>query len=229
MIFDFLKRMSWVAGILLAVPFLAVAGSNLVINGKFDSTNSFLYGWKYNYENTGNALYADNHLRVAVTNDGNHHNVLALTADYYILWERGQGVIVDSYPIPIQPGGRYKLTVSARSMGPNCRILVEGYRWRPGIRPHPHPKLSKLRKCYKFYQVYFGPRKAGVMGGIGSTWRRASQTFPDKKMKPLAQESFNKVKFLVVHIVAIDVIHDDVAKGGEYSLFVDDVVLERLN
>ena len=229
MIFNFLKRMFWMAGILLAVPCLAAAGSNLVVNGGFDSTNSFLYGWKYNYENTGNAWYAGNHLHVAVTNDGNRHKVQTLTGDYKILWVEGQGVIVDSYPIPVQPGGRYKLTVSARSEGPNCRILVEGYRWRPGIRPHPHPTLSEVRKCYKFNQVYFGPKKTGVMGHIGSTWTRASQTFPNKKMSSLARESFNKVQFLVIHIVAIDTIHSGVAKGGEYSLFVDDVVLERLN
>ena len=218
-------RKYFLVGMMMVLSSLACAGSNLVVNGSFDNTNDPLSNWTYKYD-TGNALVASNALHVAVTNDGARPHVLALTADYNILWVIGQGVMVDSDPIPLQPGGKYKLTISARSTGPNCRILVEGYRWRPGIKPHPHPALSELRKCYRFNQVYFGPDKTGNFGNVGPNWDRASQTFPEDKLSPLAQESYNKIQFLIIHIIAINVINSEVAKGGDYSLFVDDVVLE---
>ncbi|MBU1856378.1 MAG: hypothetical protein KKC28_05290 [Verrucomicrobia bacterium] len=204
------------------------AGSNLVVNGHFSDTNEFLPGWKYNYEDTGNELMADNHIHVAVTNEGSKNHVLALQANKILLWEIGQGVMVDSDPIPVAPGGRYKLTVSAKTTGPNCRILVEGYRWRPGIKPHAHPKLKEMRKCYRFAQVYFGAEKAGTMGGIlpAMGWSKASQTFPDAKMTKLALESFNKVQFLVIHIAAFN----GTWKDPEWVyLYVDNVKLERIN
>lgn len=220
------RTMLLIAGFLLASS--AWAGSNLVVNGHFSDTNEFLRGWKYNYADTGNELMAGNHRHVAITNEGSKNHVLALQANGDLLSNIGQGVMVDSDPIPIAPGGRYKLAISAKTTGPDCRILVEGYRWRPGIKPHAHPKLKEMRKCYRFAQVYFGAEKAGTMGGIKPEqgWSKASQTFPDAKMTRLAQESYNKIQFLVVHIIAI---------GGSWKdpewvhLYVDDVILERIN
>ncbi|MCX6993499.1 MAG: hypothetical protein NT011_10205 [Kiritimatiellaeota bacterium] len=206
----------------------AWAGSNLVVNGHFSDTNEFLHGWKYNYEDTGNELMAANHTHVAVTNEGSKNHVLALQANKILLWDIGQGVMVDSDPIPVAPGGRFKLTISAKSTGPNCRILVEGYRWKPGVKPHAHPKLKEVRKCYRFAQVYFGAEKAGTMGGISPAmgWTKASQTFPDEKMTKLALESFDKVQFLVIHIAAFS----GTWKDPEWVyLYVDDVELERIN
>lgn len=220
-----LKSLSRMAGILTLAPVLATGGSNLVVNGDFECTNDHLYGWTYKYE-TGNAWYASNHLYVAVSNlNGSQQHVLILSG----IWAGMQGVMVDSDPIPMQPGGKYKLTVSAHSTGTDCRILIEGYRWRPGIKPHPNPKLTELRKCYRFTQVYFGPVKAGTHGNVGPTWTRASQTFPENSLSPLAQESFNKVQFLVVHIVAIGNSFGTWASCYTSHLYVDEVVLERLN
>jgi len=207
---------------------VAWAGSNLIVNGHFADTNEFLPGWKYNYEDTGNELLAANHTHVSVTNEGSENHVLALQANGDLLSNVGQGVMVDSDPIPFAPDGRYKLTVSAKTTGPDCRILVEGYRWRPGVKPHANPKLKEMRKCYRFAQVYFGPEKAGTMGGIrpAQGWTKAAHTFPDAKMNKLALESFNKIQFLVIHIIAI---------GGSWKdpewvyLYVDDVELERIN
>ena len=214
------------------------AGSNLVVNGHFADTNEFLPGWKYDYRDKYSdeditsgefySLMASNHYHVAVTNEGPRQHVLALQANKWLLWEMGQGVMVDSDPIPVAPGGRYTLTVSAKTTGPDCRILVEGYRWKPGVKPHAHPKLKEVRKCYRFAQVYFGAEKAGKMGGIRPEqgWTKASQTFPDIKMTKLALESFNKIQFLVVHIIAID----GTWKDPEWVyLYVDDVELERIN
>ena len=225
-----------IAGFMLASS-AAWAGSNLVVNGHFADTNEFLPGWKYDYRDKYSdediasgesySLMASNHYHVAVTNEGSRQHVLALQGNKRLLWEIGQGVMVDSDPIPVTPGGRYKLTISAKTTGPDCRILVEGYRWLPGIKPHAHPKFKEMRKCYRFAQVYFGAEKAGTMGGIKPEqgWSKASQTFPDEKMTKLALESFNKIQFLVIHIAAFN----GTWKDPEWVyLYVDNVELERI-
>lgn len=220
----------------LVMTSAAWAGSNLVVNGHFSDTNEFLRGWKYDYRDTytlddianTNALLASNYCYVAITNMGAKNHVLDLRANSNLLNWIGQGVMVDSDPIPVAPGGRYTLTVTAKTTSPDCRILVEGYRWKPGVKPHAHPKFTEMRKCYRFAQVFFGAEKAGRMGGIKREqgWITASQTFPDKTMTKLALESFNKIQFLVVHIIAID---GDWNNPGWMHLYVDDVKLERIN
>ena len=159
------RTMLLIAGFLLTSS-VAPAGSNLVVNGHFSDTNELLHGWKYNYEDTGNGLLAENHTHVSVTNEGSMKHALALRANNLILNGSGQGVQVDSDPSPVAPGGRYTLTISAKTMGPDCRILVEGYRWKPGVKPHAYPKLKEMRKCFRSFLVYFDAEKSGTMGGI---------------------------------------------------------------
>lgn len=219
--------MTLLSGFLLASS-AAWAGSNLVGNAHFSDTNEFLRGWKYNYEDTGNSLYANNHTYVTLTNVDSKHHVVALRANNDMLNLTGQGVMLDSDPIAVAPGGRYKLTVTAKTMGPDCRILVEGYRWKPGVKPHANPKLAEVRKCYRFAQVYFGAEKTGSWGGIRPEQGliTASQTFPDVKMTKLAKESYDKIQFLVVHILAIG----GTTGGQEWvTIYVDDFELERIN
>lgn len=222
------------AAALCALTLLCSGGSlrgvNLVVNGSFDNTNSPLFGWKYNYEDTGNSNYSNNHHYVSVTNfESGKSQVLDLRANWSLLWKVGQGVMVDSDPIPVAPNGRFKLTVSARSTGCNARIFVEGYRWRPGIKPHPKPKLEELRKCYRFPLINFEGGTPGTMSMVGETWKRASQIFPEGKMTKLGKESFDRVQFLVVHIIAIDLYNPNVPPEDWFHLYVDDVVVERLN
>ena len=204
------------------------AGSNLVANGHFNATNEFLYHWKYDYADTGNSNYSNNCAYVALTNVDSRSHVVALRANYDLLVN--QGVMLDSDPIAVAPGGRYTFTVSAKTTGPNCHILVEGYRWRPGIKPHANPKLAELRKCYRFAQVAFGPttRTSMNLGMITPShgWATVSQTFPDSKMTDLAKESYDKIQFLVVHILAVS----GTTGGQEWgTLYVDDIKLERIN
>ena len=178
---------------MLLAASLVWAGSNMVVNGHFADTNEFLPGWKYDYRDQYSdediasgesySLMAANHTHVAVTNEGPRTHVLALQANKWLLWEMGQGVQVDSDPIPVATGGRYTLTIAAKTTGPDCRILVEGYRWRPGIKPHAHPKLKEVRKCYRFAQVYFGAEKTGEMGGIlpAMGWSKGLADVPRRK------------------------------------------------
>ncbi|MBI2437248.1 MAG: hypothetical protein HYV36_00330, partial [Lentisphaerae bacterium] len=72
--------------IILAIVYLlataaAFSGSNLVVNGHFGATNEFLFGWKYNYEDTGNSLLAKNHEYVTVTDEDAREHVLDLRAN----------------------------------------------------------------------------------------------------------------------------------------------------
>lgn len=199
------------------------AGSNLLINSHFGDTNEYLRGWKYNYDDTGNSSFVSNYTYVSVTNDGSKQHVLALR----IGDKTDSGVPVDSAPIPFTPGARYKLTASVKTTKPDCRIQLDGYRWRPGVKPHAHPELKELRKCYRFTQLYFGAAKGGITGGISPDmgWATASQTYPDVKLSKMAQEKFDQIQFLVVHILAIYGIWG----GPDGSLYVDDVELERVN
>lgn len=231
----------------LSLTFLLYAhlpanAKNLLTNGGFDSTNPPLSGWKYNYEDTGNSNWKNNHLYVALTNiPGAREHALDLRANKGLLWGgstplllgsgtgEGQGIMVDSDPVPVEPNGKYRLTVSARSTGCNARIFAEGYRWRPGIKPHAKPKLAELRKCYRFPLVNFQGGTPGTRSDVTENWKRASLEFPEGKMSPLAKESFDKVLFLVVHIIAIDLYNVNVPDDELFHLYVDDVVLERLN
>ena len=79
--------------------------------------------------------------------------------------------------------------------------------------------LLELRKCYKFKQLYFGAREGGDMGGVGPAWATARRTIPEGELSKLARQSYDKIEFLVIHLVAIG--------GGPGVLEVDDVKLER--
>jgi hypothetical protein len=199
----------------------AWAGSNLVVNGSFDVPQDPLRGWRTRYELPGESWYAANYQHVSVVDkEGPQRKVLALWGDYAVLQVPGQGTKVDSAPIPISPGGRYRFSARARSTGPDCRIMIEAYQWKPGIKPHPNPAHHELRLCYKFSPLYYGAEEGGTSGGVGPAWKHASMTFPDSNPQPLQKTMLDKIRFLVVHIVAI--------KGSEGYLYVDDVSVERL-
>jgi hypothetical protein len=211
--------------VLLALAGPARAATNLVVNGSFDDRESRLKGWKYRYdpnEDKNAGWYVNNHDHVAVVeSDGAQRNVLTLWGDYAILQVPGQGTKVDSDPIPFDPKAKYRFSCRARTSGPNCRILLEGYKWRPGVKPHPGPGPSELRKCYKFSQLYFGGEKSGSRGGVSAAWTTDSSTFPEHTGRPLQEDMLKEVDFVIVHIVAID--------GSEGYLYVDDVKLEKTN
>ena len=216
------------SGLLLTAS--AQADANLLINGNFDSPQGPLHGWKYNYADTENPFYTNNHTFVRVADSAaGKKNVLELRATGSMLSNPsgGQGVMIDSQVIPMRPGGRYELAASAMGTGGDCRILCEGYDWKPGIKPHANPSLLELRKCYKFSPLLFGGKRSASCGGVKTSWTRASQTFPGEKLSKLAREKLDKVKFIVVHIVSIS--GDNLDPDKTYYLYVKDVVLRPIN
>ena len=206
--------------------------SNLVINGSFDATPPLAH-WRYEYKLGGESWYADNDTCISVIpQESGRKNVLRMVTPFAKAWAPGQGVKVDSFPIPIDPKGKYRLTVSARSTGPNCRILLYGLKWRPGIKPHPDPELHELRECYHFAQVYFGGAKGGDFGNVGKTWGTATMTFPDPPMTDLAKGLYEQIRFVSLHVVSIGAIippgQMKTMSTDESCLYVDDIRLEKL-
>ena len=207
----------------------SLGGTNCLENGGFDDPKEPLKGWVHNYGWTGNKFYKDNHKRLSVIKkDGIKKGVLKLTGTRDILWGTGQGIKVDSEPVPFDPDATYELTVSARSQaatskpGPNCRIYIEGYQWKPGIKPHPKPKLQELRKVYKQGSgniLYFSKTRSGPFSNAKKTWSKGSCTFPGKKLSSAARSHMRKIRFICVHIVAID--------GWDGDILVDEVRLEK--
>jgi hypothetical protein len=208
--------------VLIAGANLSQGASNLLPNGSFDDKNDPLANWKYKYDTEGESWYFKNHefVKVEPSVEG-RSGVLALFGTQDMVAGTGQGTKVDSFPIPVKPGGRFRLTMTARSSGPGTRTLVEGYMWRPGVKPHANPDISELRKCFKFELIQFGSVKAGDHSEVGRTWKTASVTFPGENPTELASGLLRKVEFLIVHIVAIF--------GGEGTLYVDDVKVEQLS
>ena len=221
------KQALWRLALALGIAFFGTgvnvqAGSNLVVNGSFDAPDDHLGGWRYVYDAVGESWYTNNHTLVSIVeNDNGRKKVLKLHGTRAELWDIGQGVKVDSHPIPVDLSkGKFRFSISARSTGPNCRILIEGFRWAPGVTPHDHPKNTELRKCYKFSQVYFGKQEAGETAALSTAWQKGATVFPEGKLSEQARKNLAQIKFLVVHIVAVD--------GVDGDLFVDDANIEKI-
>lgn len=189
-------------------------GKNLVENGSFDNEENHLKGWRIEYP--GSDMYASNpdYIEIIDRLDGRrwvvcHNPGLASV----------QGTKMDSKPIPFDPKASYKFSMEAKTTGPPGRILIEGYRWKPGIRPHENPQLHELRKCYKFKKLFFGSKKEGEFSGVEKSWSKAERTFPEKDMSPLAMKMFKRIEFLLVHIVKIGV--------PDGKLYIDNVRLVK--
>ncbi len=200
-------------------------GGNLMYNGGFDHEDDPLSGWTYNYgflyqrEATefDSRHFEENHERVEVlAQEGGRHNVLRLQAN------PPAGTKVDGPPIPIDSDGRYRLTMYAKTTGPDVRLIIECYRWRPGIRPHDGiPKLTELRRTFRSKPVYFGSQRDGNMSKVTRQWSKGVREFPDKTMSRQAQLAWQRSEFAVLHVVAV-------LGAPTGSLYIDDVVLERI-
>ena len=149
-------RWTVMAAVAIALAALqpAQGASNLVANGSFDDPTNNLTAWRYRYDRPGESWYAQNHTFVSVVDkESGHSKVLRLHGLEDVLNAICQGVQVDSKPIPVTLNGPYHFSVWARSTGPGCRMLIEGYRWRKEITPHPDPEIWDLRTCYRVSQA----------------------------------------------------------------------------
>jgi hypothetical protein len=201
---------------------------NLVANGDFENPEDPLKYWKYDYSDTGNSWYANNKKYVSVLDTyKGARGVLRFQGTSLTLSDPGQGIKVDSKPIRVNLDNRYKLTARACSTGAGSRILVEGYHWRPGIMPHPNPKLSELRKCYKFKLIYFKDQSGGI-AEVPQNWETASLTFPKKDLSKLARKYMKKIEFFVIHVMAVGGSPGTSGDGKYQCLYIDEIRLEEV-
>jgi hypothetical protein len=204
----------------------ALGSGNLLSNGDFSNPDDPLAGWMYDYSWTEHKRYSDNHTRVEVIpKQGTKRNVLKFTISQDIAAGMGYGVKVDSEPVPYEQGARYKLSASAKTTGPNCRIYITGYRWKPGVKPHDKPTLRDLRRTFKQgagEMVYFKGKRDGALANPTKSWSRgSSSSFSPNNLSELGQKHLKRSHFLVVHIIGI------LGQGGE--LYVDDVELKKIS
>ncbi len=203
-------------------------GGNLMFNGRFDHEDDPLAGWTYDYrylyQHDATKLserrdYRENHKRVKVLQQaGGRGNVLQLSHMGMV-----GGTKVDGPPIRIDAAARYRLTMHGKTTGPNARIVLDGYQWRPGVRPHDDlPKLTELRRVFRTKPVYFGATTDGEFSNPGRQWSRGTRDFPDREMSATAARLWSRTEFVVLHVVAI---------LGERrgDLLIRDVVLERID
>jgi hypothetical protein len=220
-------------------------GGNLLRNGTFSNG---LDGWRYKYDLDGESWYTNNHNHLQViTDETTRQTMLKLSGTHKELQVPGQGVKVDAFPIPVKSTDKFKLSCWAKTTGPNCRILAYGYKWKPGMKPHPNPILPELRECYHSVQLYFSAAKlnregpaqfstqigGGDFGGVTREWKQATVIFPDRsKWKAtttsdmhgrkisIGEEKWNSVEFLSIHLLAIG--------GSPGDLFVRDLRIEKV-
>ena len=192
---------------------------NLVRNGGFDDAKDPLVGWYREYKLPGESFYAENAKHVSVVPDGGRPHVLKLDVANQGLADN-QGVKAESLPIPFDPAKRYRFSAEARSTGPSARIMLEGYEWKPGIKPHDNPDRTELRLVYRFPVMQFGKSGLAEMPDMPREWTGGAVEIPSPDLKPLARKFLAKVKFIMVRAVAI---------GGKAGMvLVDNVKLEEV-
>lgn len=195
---------------------------NLIANGAFDNAEKPLAGWKTEYKAKGESWYKDNETFVSVVADGDRPHVARLNVATQFLADN-PGVKIESDPIPFDPKKRYRFSGMAKSLGPCGRIMLEGYTWKVGVKPHEKPSREEIRSTYRFPILMFKTAEAkgsSETNEVPRTWTAASAEFPSPKLTDLAKKFYAKSEFVVVRVVAI------AGRKGEF--FVDDLRLEEL-
>lgn len=194
------------------------SAANLLPNGSFDNREDPLHGWKIHYEPVGDDWYEHNHTYISVARDGARDSVARLEASAQVAGN--EGVKMESAPVPFDRDSRYRFSVDARTDGPNARIYLRGYRWRPRVERHDNPTLADLVPVYNFHALAYEGGRAERLSNPGRNWRTASQEIPFDGMSPAALRHFRQIDFLVVQVMAIH--------GSAGTLYVDNVQIEKV-
>ncbi len=197
----------------------------LIQNGHFSDTNDPLNHWLYVFDN--NKWYMKNHTYVSVIDDKSSMRGHVLRLDVTDLNVcQNQGVQVYSAPIRFDPKKKYKISLSARSVGakggkgPACRIYPIAYRWHPKAVKSNDPAFGDLREEVRFHAIYFNNAETGEFSNVPSQWKRVEYVIPDPGRTVLQQSHLENCEWLMLKIMALDA-----ATTG--YLYVDDVKIEE--
>ncbi len=204
--------------VLLVALITPATAQNLLPNGSFDHPEDPLHGWKTTYEIVGEDWYEHNHTFISVDREAGRDSVARLEVAAEIASE--EGVKMESAPVPFDRNSRYRLSVDARTTGPNARIYLRGYRWRPRVERHDNPTLEELVPVYNFHAIQFQSDRAERLSNPDRRWRTATQEIPFEGMSTAAQRHFRMIDFLVVQVFAIH--------GSAGTLYVDNVQIEKV-
>lgn len=204
---------------------------NLALNGHFDDKTDPLNHWIYVFDN--NKHYLKNHNYVSVVEDkaSMRPHVLRLDAtDHNVCIN--QGVQIYTAPIRYDPKKRYKISLSARSIGtkggpgPKCRIYPIAYRWHPKAVKSNNPEFLDLREGYRFQVIYFNNAETGEFSNVPTQWKRVERVIPTPGRSELGQGFLENCDWLMLKILALDATGVDKCNTG--YLYVDDVKVEEI-
>ena len=204
---------------------------NLLPNGHFDDATDPLNHWIYVFDN--NKWYMKNHTYVSVVEDkaSMRPHVLRLDATIHEVCIN-QGVQVYTAPIRFDPKKKYKISLSARSIGtkggpgPKCRIYPIGYRWHPKAVKSNDPAFADLREAHRFQVIFFNNAETGEFSHVPTQWKRVERVIPTSDRTELAQSHLENCEWLMLKILALDATGVDKCNTG--YLYVDDVKIEEI-
>ncbi len=204
---------------------------NLIKNGHFDDATDPLNHWIYVFDN--NKHYMKNHTYVSVVEDkaSMRPHVLRLDATIHEVCIN-QGVQVYTAPIRYDPKKKYKISLSARSIGtkggpgPKCRIYPIGYRWHPKAVKSNDPAFADLREEFRFQVIFFNNAETGEFSHVPTQWKRVERVIPPPDRSELAESHLENCEWLMLKILALDATGIDKCNTG--YLYVDDVKIEEL-
>jgi len=207
------------------------ASANLVKNGHFDDPTDPLNHWIYVFDN--NKHYLKNHTYVSVIQDkaSMRPHVMRLDATIHDVCIN-QGVQVYTAPIRFDPKKKYKISLSARSIGtnggpgPKCRIYPIGYRWHPKAVKSNDPAFADLREAHRFQVIYFNNAETGEFSNVPTQWKRVERVIPTSGRSELAESHLENCEWLMLKILALDATGVDKCNTG--YLYVDDVKIEEI-
>jgi len=205
--------------------------ANLIKNGHFDDATDPLNHWIYVFDH--NKHYMKNHTYVSVVEDkaSMRPHVLRLDATIHEVCIN-QGVQVYTAPIRFDPKKKYKISLSARSIGtkggpgPKCRIYPIGYRWHPKAVKSNDPAFADLREAVRFQVIYFNNAETGEFSHVPTQWKRVERVIPSSGRTELQQGHLENCEWLMLKILALDATGVDKCNTG--YLYVDDVKIEEI-
>ena len=185
-----MNRMIAVSMLALVASWAKAADPNLCFNADFTHTNSPLEGWNYDYQWEGNSHYMGNHNTVSVIPEqkGRRH-VLCINPT----WQSK----VESKPIKLEPGFRYRCTIEILGGGANAdgseRFYFNGYQFAPGVAPYDDPELKDLRRILK---------SDPWVGAHVRSWRAVTFDFPHKEVSDLEGKHLKKCRYITAKFLA---------------------------